>query len=176
MRNVRSLGFDSLEGRKLLTAAHHAAHHAAVHAAAVAPLALTIDGTLNLDQNPNDQSQSTDVDGDTTTSTAVAGVLGTLGKVRGYWNTERRRVRRLHGARHDPASQRQGSDRDRIQQRDHGQSPEDRDWGHLLPASPAFFLAGSGVYAKATESGTINVNSNKARTGIASLTLNTTST
>jgi hypothetical protein len=84
MRHVRSLGFEDLEARKLLsTAKAHPAAHRALHAAPVTvPLAL--DGTIKVDNGA--ASTMTNADGSTTTTTPVAGTLSGLGTVRGYWN------------------------------------------------------------------------------------------
>jgi hypothetical protein len=76
MRCIRSLRFDDLEARKLLTTTHVAV-----------PLALTplpINGTLAV--NLNTASQVENDDGSETTSVSVSGRLGTLGKVTGEWN------------------------------------------------------------------------------------------
>jgi hypothetical protein len=74
MRHVHCPGFDALESRKLLTKAHP-----------LAPaVVLALSGTLAVDNNASYVTE--DAEGDTTTTTPVAGVLGTLGKVRGLWN------------------------------------------------------------------------------------------
>ncbi len=86
MSHARSLDFDDLEGRKLLTAAHHAAVHpdhrpasAAAHVAG--PIAL--DGTLVVDAKA--AKTSTDAYGDLTKETPVHGFLNGIGAVHGIW-------------------------------------------------------------------------------------------
>ena len=79
MRVERRWGFDHLEARKLLTAAHVAQ----VHAAAVAtPVVLT--GTLNVALNQASTSENSD--SSETTTVPVVGRLGSLGKVTGVWS------------------------------------------------------------------------------------------
>ena len=80
MSHVRSLCFEALEERKLLSRGHIVAH--AKHAAVATPLVLN--GTLTVDNKAT--TTSMDDQGDTTTSIPVAGQLGTLGEVRGIWN------------------------------------------------------------------------------------------
>lgn len=80
MRHVRSLCFESLEDRKLLSRAHLVTH--AKPAATAAPLVLN--GTLNVDNKA--LTTSMDDQGDVMTSIPVAGQLGTIGKVHGVWN------------------------------------------------------------------------------------------
>jgi hypothetical protein len=77
MRRSRSLRFDALEARKLLTTAHVAIVHPTV------PVA--INGTLTV--NVNDSSQTENMDSSWTTTVPVSGVLGSLGKVKGVWQT-----------------------------------------------------------------------------------------
>jgi hypothetical protein len=87
MRHVRPLGFDDLEARKLLTKVHHAAVHAdPVPASPPAQVAapLVLDGTLAA--NNKAAQVITDDYGDQTTATPVSGVLGGLGVVRGTWD------------------------------------------------------------------------------------------
>jgi hypothetical protein len=78
MRHVRSLQFDALEGRQLLS---HSGATAATSATGYTPLVL--DGTLMVDQKAAQSNMNAD---ETMTTTApVAGRLGTLGKVTGSW-------------------------------------------------------------------------------------------
>ena len=80
MSHVRALGFDALEARKLLTAAHIAALHTTPMIVA-APV--VFDGTLTVDNNQRTRPR---------TPTAAqphrppSPALGALGKVRGVWN------------------------------------------------------------------------------------------
>jgi hypothetical protein len=166
MRHVRSLDFDALETRQLLTKAHLVAHSAP----AVAMVPLVLDGTLAVDNSAT--STTMNDDGGTTTSIPVAGVLAGLGKVRGIWNESVDSFGDYVGPDtiqlHDPhgtfvvafstanpgKAQRtaQGTVFHEVAQRVHG---------------------GTGTYAKASESGTIELNTNPARTLVKSLTMNT---
>ena len=47
---------------------------------------VVLNGTLNVDNNPNATTTTTNDDGSMTTSVPVAGQLGALGQVRGIWN------------------------------------------------------------------------------------------
>ena len=85
MSQVRSLNFEALEGRELLSAAVAKAAHHALATVAVRPIVLN--GTLVVDNRPNADVINVSTDDTTTTSTPVAGRLGTLGEVRGTWNT-----------------------------------------------------------------------------------------
>ena len=77
MRRDHSFRFDFLEPRKLLTTAH---------VAAVQPVVpVTTDGTLTV--NVNDSSQVENLDGSWTTTVPVSGELNGLGKVKGSWQT-----------------------------------------------------------------------------------------
>jgi hypothetical protein len=87
MRQSRSLGFDDLETRKLLSKIHHPAAEPKAKAAAApaaVPMALNLNGTLLVDMKAASQSQ--DEDDDTTTTVPVSGTLGSMGKVHGEWN------------------------------------------------------------------------------------------
>ena len=80
MNRLRSLFFDALEDRKLLSRAHIIAHTRP----AVAATPLVLNGTLTV----NNKATTTTMDeqDDTTTTTPVAGQLGSLGEVRGTWS------------------------------------------------------------------------------------------
>jgi hypothetical protein len=75
MRRDRPISFEPLEGRQLMTTAHPAS--------VAAPVVLN--GTLSV--NVNDSSQIENMDGSWTTTVPVSGVLATMGKVKGYWET-----------------------------------------------------------------------------------------
>ncbi len=80
MNRVRSLRFDLLETRILLSRANLAE----AHAAPVAYVPLVLDGTLTVDNRS--PTTTMNEDGSTTTSVPVVGRLGALGVVRGVWN------------------------------------------------------------------------------------------
>ncbi|HWE39490.1 MAG TPA: hypothetical protein VG406_23265 [Isosphaeraceae bacterium] len=163
MRQVRSIGFEGLEGRMLLSRGHHAR----VHVAAVAP-PLMLDGTLAV--NNGGAATTMNPDGSTTTVTAVSGTLGTLGAVHGTWDVtvdssgnnvgpDTMRVRNasgsvllafdelspgpIHRVKHGPASM------------EHGLQ----------------VVGGTGAYAHASGIAAITMTTNNARTGIVSLAI-----
>jgi hypothetical protein len=77
MRRDRSIQFDNLEARKLLTTAQVAAVHPVVP--------VNLNGTLTV--NVNDSSQSENIDSSWTTTVPVSGTLDGYGKVKGVWST-----------------------------------------------------------------------------------------
>ena len=84
MSQVRSLNFEALETRELLSAAHARVAHHALATVAVRPIVLN--GTLAVDNRANAEVTNVNMVDTTTTSTPVAGRLGSLGEVRGVWN------------------------------------------------------------------------------------------
>ena len=83
MRHVRAIGFDALEDRRLLSAAHHVAKpHTKPMIPAGTPISLN--GMLQVDNAMTSSLEN--VDGSTTDSTPVVGTVATLGKVTGVWN------------------------------------------------------------------------------------------
>ena len=78
MKHVHSLRFETLEARQLLSRAH--VHAAVAHAARPAATPVVLNGTLNVDNNPNATTTTTNEDGSMTTSVPVAGQLGALGR------------------------------------------------------------------------------------------------
>lgn len=168
MRHVRSLGFDHLEARKLLTTSAH--HALALSPPKIVTVPVVLDGTLAVDNNA--ASMSTDDYGDTTTSTPVAGVINGLGKVRGVWNESA-----------DSFGDYLGPDTLRLRDPQgvfvltfntaklgKAQKTPQKTYYYQFPQQLA---AGTGAYVKATESGTIDLNTNAARNTVESLTLAT---
>ena len=98
MRHTRSLCFDSLEERKLLSRATSGPHARP----AVTATSLVLTGTLRV-QNKAAKT-SMDPQGDVMTSTPVAGQLGTLGQVPRYLERNFRSVRRLPRPRYPATS------------------------------------------------------------------------
>jgi hypothetical protein len=87
MRHVRSLGFDDLEARKLLTKVHHATLTAdAVPSASTAEISapITFQGTLNIANKSS--SIITDDLGDQMTVVPVSGDIDGIGAVKGTWD------------------------------------------------------------------------------------------
>ena len=172
MSHVRALGFDALEVRKLLTAAHVAAPHTTPMIVATP---VVLDGTLTVDNNQVDST--TNADGSSTSSTPVAGRLGALGKVRGVWNENRRRVRR-----HPPASTScdlhaaKGSLIITFNTANTAVKPHPAAHGAVYYPCAQQVYSGTGAYSGATESGMIDLTTNHGRNQIVSLVLTTANT
>jgi hypothetical protein len=82
MRHVRSLRFEALETRQLLSGGRLDPAH--ISPAITGPLGL--DGLLTVVHRPHAVTTTTHLDGSTTTSIPVSGQLGSLGQVRGVWS------------------------------------------------------------------------------------------
>jgi len=167
MSHVRSLHFEALEARRLLTKAHIVAAHAAA-AAVAAPLVLN--GTLTVDNSA--ATTTMNANSTSTTSTPVVGQLGSLGKVRGVWNETA-----------DAFGNHTGLDTLRLHDAkggliiifDNETSVNARPYAH----GDVYYQHGqrlydaTGAYAGATESGSIDLITNKAKTHVVSLALDT---
>ena len=168
MSHVRSLCFDALEERKLLSRGHVVAH--AKHAVVATPLVLN--GTLTV--NNRGTTTSMDEQGDTTTSTPVAGQLGTLGEVRGIWNESADSegdylgpdTLKLHNAK--------GSVNVAFNADNPGQLHRIAAGG-VYYQHPQLVSGGTRAYAHVKESGSIELNTNAARTVVESMTISTQS-
>jgi hypothetical protein len=163
MKHVHSLRFEALDTRQLLSTAHVAVAHAAA-----APLVLN--GTLTVDNNPDVSSTTMNVDGSMTTSVPVAGQLGALGQVHGVWREtvdaygdyEGPDELILHGAK--------GSFGVGFNDA-HSKPAHAKVRGAITYEHAQRVLGGAGAYAKESESGSIELTTNAARTHIVSLTL-----
>ena len=80
MSHIRSLGFECLEARKLLSKTHFAVAHTAP---AVVTLPVVLSGTLSV--NNHAAISTMNVDGSSTSMTPINGRLETLGAVHGTW-------------------------------------------------------------------------------------------
>jgi hypothetical protein len=168
MKNrVHGLRFEFLETRTLLSASHHVAAH---HDSTGATVPLVLDGTLTVDNTS--PTTTMNEDGSTTQSVPVAGRLGALGAVRGVWNETVDQygdyvgpdVLRLHTASgtffvaFDNASpgtaQRAGK-------------------GTIYYEHLQRVYDPTGVYAGDSETGTIDLDMNRAQTHVISLRLQT---
>jgi hypothetical protein len=167
MRHVRALGFDALETRQLLSKAHHVAAHIAP---ALAAVPLVLDGTLTV--NNKGASVTTNGDGSSTTSTPVAGVLAGLGQVRGIWNESVDSFGQYQGPDtillHDP----QGTFVIAFNTAKLGKARRTAQ-GDVFHQLAQHVYDGTGAYARASESGTLEMNTNTAGKVIVSMTLNT---
>lgn len=166
MNRDRSLHFEPLEGRQLLSGAHaHAGRAAASPATAPAPLVLS--GTLTVD-NKQATTNSNMYSGYTTYA-PVSGQLSGVGRVHGIWYESTDQFGdylgpdtiTLHGAK--------GSFTIAFSNASSGPAYKDGKTVYYQHAQKA--LGGSGAYAGETESGTIDLNENRAHTAVASMTL-----
>jgi hypothetical protein len=164
MRHVHSLRFETLEARQLLSNTHVAVADAT--RAALAPPVLN--GTLTVDNNPGAASTIRNGEGAMTTSLPVAGQLGTLGHVHGVWDV----TVDARGVVFAP---------DELILRDSKgsfvvaftQPARTKAGGGVSYERPQVVLGGTGAYARASESGSIEVTYNAAGTQVVSMTLQT---
>ena len=179
MRQVRSLGFEGLEARELLSRAHHVVAHPRAHAhakpvAAAVSVPLVLDGTLAVD---NKAATTTSVSGfgGETISSPVSGVLNGLGKVHGQWNEEIGSFATALGPNSLVLQNKQGSFIVKFGAVHRNQAHKTATGAVIDPIAQAV-ASGTGAYAKAKESGTITLTTNKALSLVGSMTLHTTST
>jgi len=173
MKHVHSLRFEALEARQLLSRAH--VHVAVAHAARPAATPVVLNGTLTVDNNPNATTTTMNEDGSMTTSVPVAGHLGALGQVHGIWDETVDSFGDYEGpdtlTLHDSngalavAFNNASSPRADVKMR-----------GAVSYEHPQMVYGGNGAYARASESGTIELTTNAARTEIVSMTLHTQNT
>jgi hypothetical protein len=169
MSRVRSLRFEALESKELLSAAHAAVHAARDHAKpAVNRAPLVLDGTLTVDEKAVTAAQNDA--GGATMQVPVTGQLGALGKVTGDWYESTGSsgylgpdTLTLHGA--------QGAIslafNDGTPGPAHRVGPDSVFYQH-----PLRIQGGTGSYAGYTGSGTIDLNMNAAHSQVESITLN----
>ena len=166
MNRVHSLDFDSLEGRELLSRAHALVAHAArAHAATGAPLVLN--GTLNV--NMHAATSLTNLDGGTTISAPVSGTLAGLGQVRGVWYEGTDQFGDYAGP--DTITLRGSQGGFTIAFSNASSGPAHRNGHRVYYQHAQHVVSGSGAYARAAESGSIDLNENPAHTSVASITL-----
>ncbi len=166
MTRKHSLEFEPLEARKLLAHAH--AHHAVVHATAVAAAPLVIDGTLSV--NNRSAVMTTNPDGSSTSETPVSGVLGSMGKFQGTWYESVDAYGSYQGPDTIQLHNSKGAiliafnDQNPVKAGSSSQSALARVYSQKV-------LGGAGAYAKATETGTVEVVLNPAKTGVKTMEL-----
>jgi hypothetical protein len=165
MKRVHSLTFESLEGRELLSGAR-AAHAARAHPAAAGPLML--DDTLTV--NNKQAITNTNLDGGDTTSVPVSGQLTGVGAVHGVWYESTDAYGDYMGPDTITLHGSQGSFT--IAFNNGSPGPAHKDGTTVYYQHAQKFDGGSGAYAGATESGSIDLNENARHTAVASITLN----
>jgi hypothetical protein len=168
MKHVHSLRFETLEARQLLSTAHVAVAHAA--RARAAPIVLN--GTLAVDNNPDASSTTMNADGSMTTSVPVAGQLGTLGQVHGVWNETVDAYGDYEGP--DTILLRDSKGTFAVAFNNENSKPaRAKSRGAISYEHSQVVLGGAGAYAGTSESGSIEMTTNPARTQVVSLTLQT---
>src|SRR5271166_2063286 len=173
MKRVHSLRFEALEARQLLSRAH--VHAAVAHAARPAATPVVFNGTLTVDNKPSATTTTQNEDGSMTTSVPVAGQFGALGQVHGIWNETV-----------DSFGDYEGPDTLTLHASNGAFgvafNNENSPRAGVKVGSPISYkhtqivLGGDGAYARASESGTIELTTNAARTEIVSMTLHTQNT
>ena len=163
MRRIRSLRFDVLETRMLLSKAH-----VAMTGAVAGGAPLVLEGKLTVDTKAASTSMNTD--GSTTTTEPVAGRLGALGVVHGVWNESVD----SYGDYLGPDTLRLHTPNGAFVLTFNNQSPGP---AHAAGRGTVYYqhvqrlYAGNGAYAGDSESGTIKLFTNHARTNVVSLEL-----
>jgi hypothetical protein len=164
MKHIRWLGFEALEARKLLSRAHAAIAH--VQPAAAGPIVLN--GTLTVDNKA--ATTEMNADGSSTTVYPVSGQLGALGTVHGVWDNTV-----------DAYGDYLGPDTLSVHNAKGGVlltfNNQNTSGGHALAHGLMSYTHNQrldraiGAYARASETGTITLATNKARSLVVSLSL-----
>jgi len=173
MKHVRSLRFEALEARQLLSRAH--VHAAVSHAARPAATPVVLNGTLTVDNNPSATTTTQNEDGSMTTSVPVAGQLGALGQVHGIWNETVDSFGDYEGP--DTLTLHDSNGALVVAFNNASSTPADvKVRGAVSYEHPQRIYGGTGAYARASESGSIELTTNAARTEVVSMTLHTQNT
>jgi hypothetical protein len=172
MSHARSLRFEALEPRELLSKGDVALPHKAT-AAPTVPLVL--DGTLAVNNNTNAALTTMNVDGTTTTSLPVSGRLGDLGAVHGVWNQTVDTYGDITGL---DALRLHDSKGTFIIAFDNEQPGPAHPMGHggIYYEVAQKLYDGTGAYAGASEIGTIKLVTNSAPAVVYSMTLHSRTT
>ncbi len=170
MKHVRSLRFEGLEARQLLSRAH--VHAAVAHLARPALTPVALNGTLSVDNNPNEMNTVENEDGSTTTSVPVAGQLTGLGEVHGIWDETVDSFGDYEGP--DTLTIHAPNGAVVVAFNNASSKPLDpKVHGAVSYEHPQMVIGGTGAYARPLETGTIELTTNAARTEIVSMTLHT---
>jgi hypothetical protein len=165
MSHVHFLRFEDLEARRLLSKVHVAVAHPAP-----AAVPLMLDGTLAV--NNNGASTTMNPDGSSTTTVPVAGRLGALGEVRGVWYENVDAYGDSAGSDTITLRNSKGAFGVAFNNQSSGQAHPIGN-GAVSYEHAQRVLGGSGAYAHASESGSIELITNDAKTHVESLVLNT---
>jgi hypothetical protein len=164
MKNVHWPGLEALEARKLLSRVHVAVAHATP--AAAGPIA--VKGTLTVDNKG--ATTAMNADGSSTSVVPVSGQLGALGTVHGVWDNSVD----AYGDYLGPDTLSLHNSKGSILLTFNDQNPHG---GRALGQGAVSYMhtqrlyRGGGAYTGASESGTIALATNKARSLITSMTL-----
>src|SRR5262249_11489307 len=115
-------------------------------------------------------STATNDDGSLTTSTPVTGVLGALGKVRGVWNESTDAYGEYSGPDTLQLRNSQGAIVVTFSTANLGKAHRTAQ-GAVFKPLPQRVVAGSGAYARATESGTIQMGTDPSHKAVETMTL-----
>jgi hypothetical protein len=166
MNHGRCLGFETLEARMLLSRGHALAHARA----AVIATPLQLNGTLAVDAQAAILNMN--VDGSTTSETPVAGQLGSLGEVHGTWYESFDEYGDYLGpdtvSLHNSKGTIVIAFNDQKQVRTHKTAH-----GPISYVYAQRVQGGSGAYAHAAETGTIELTTGGARKNIQSMEIQT---
>jgi hypothetical protein len=173
MRHARSLEFDGLEARKLLSRAHAPVVHHAVKAE-VATVPLVLNGTLTVD-NKAAQETSTNGFGGETISTPVSGVLSGVGKVHGQWNENLGSFGDYLGANVLVLQNKQGSFMISFGTENAKNSTRTAK-GFIFAPIPQHIVSPTGAYAHSAETGSIVLNTNASRELVLNMSLSSATT
>ncbi len=166
MKRDRSLRFDDLEDRRLLSHVHAA--HALSRAARPAATTISLTGTLSVDQKPTASTTISNPDGSTTTYVAVTGNLGGMGQVHGIWTENTDSFGYYQGP--DTLNLRSASGSIVLEfNNQNTTSPRGR--GPAVYQHREILSTGTGAYAHTRESGTITVTTNASRNSVLTLTI-----
>jgi hypothetical protein len=171
MKHVRSLGFEALETRQLLSALSQGEAPSSPGPASL----ISLDGTLKVSYCTHGSPLRTNPDGSKARSLQVIGELGSMGRVHGVWKESVD----MFGNYDGPDTLHLSSPRGSIDIAFFNQnSPR----GVARLGTSVTYLhsqevySGAGAYAGASETGTIQVTTSPYRPRVVSLTLQTTST
>jgi hypothetical protein len=169
MDHGRSLVFEALEGKILLSGASAGAHHAK----AAERGALVLSGTLTVKNSATIQSPDTTTSGATVTMTAVpiSGLLSGLGKVHGYWMVESNSSGDILGPDVLSLHSSDGSFTVEFENTTAG-TEYATSKGTVFYEHAQIASGTSGAITGATESGTLDLNMNRAKNEVQSITLN----
>lgn len=169
MNRMRTPHLEPLEGRRLLSGAHARVAHLHAHAhPALAAAPLVLDGTLAV--NSRASASQSNQNGGLTTVAPVSGQLAGLGHVHGVWFENSDQFGNYMGPDTITLHTAQGGFTIAFSNASSG--PAHRSGRAVYYQHVQHAVSSSGAYAKASESGTINLNENASHTQVVSLTLN----